>query len=754
MSKGKNKGPRVTGNPDESFSALGTTFERYGRYSVAHTHRTPEQQSELERSLWEGRPFVLEKLETATRELCEIINRYDSLEVVSNLFLRNCVHNPNKYREFSSELRPHFVEHAAILELKNPKFREYTEMPKPVDGEDLDRAQALLEEIFEGTAWYYVGEGADPDRSGRTRLGELRFLTLLHGMVVRSPAYTQHWQTVLTELFECFAANLWLKGSRGYGFQQALKFAGAVEKIITTRLNMRFEQARDAVRDFEVEFPNYKRNRNRVDGTEKNPFYEQLCEMPTKSANEQFKFAIASWICFALPLVLSFPPKVLAESVQDDEKAAAAFLEDFSLQFGSTPADYVLPSPANALHERPLIAHGGTYLCPAPHLLEWALKPRLEQLLDGSPAWESYNRHRANFLIQKGVSCFLEILPTSKAYTNLFYKLAGGEEAELDALILFDRYAFLIEGKAGAFGAAKRGGKPRLVKQLNQLVGDPAAQAKRAFEYLASTDDPVFRLTSGESVRFDKTIHSEVVEVTLTLESLDIYTADLHKLRDLGVLSGPELPWAVCLSDLMAISEVISRPSEFTHFLQWRRSANRSEQISMMMDELNWLAVYFREGPDQPTVPTGTSWLTYTNYLEGFDNFFLFQAGSRTQAAPRPSQHLPERVDRLIGAFEASSKRGFTEAAEFLYDLDKLDRERLSSTLRSLRARFRKGKADHVTMETKNKAIRIRIKSEEEDWTASSEASRLCVSMHKDILVVQLDGRGDWAVLNWSISRS
>ena len=83
MSKRKNRGPRITGRPDESFSALGTTFERYGRYSVAHTYRTPEQQAELERRLWEGRPFVLEKLEKATRELCEIINRYDSLEVVS-----------------------------------------------------------------------------------------------------------------------------------------------------------------------------------------------------------------------------------------------------------------------------------------------------------------------------------------------------------------------------------------------------------------------------------------------------------------------------------------------------------------------------------------------------------------------------------------------------------------------------------------------------------------------------------------------
>ena len=102
-----------------------------------------------------------------------------------------------------------------------------------------------------------------------------------------------------------------------------------------------------------------------------------------------------------------------------------------------------------------------------------------------------------------GLACFRKMLSGAKAYTNLFYPTVGGGEAELDALVLFDRYAFLIEGKAGAFGDAKRGGKQRIVKQLNQLVGDAAAQARRAYEYLTSTDEPEFRLKGGGSVRFN-----------------------------------------------------------------------------------------------------------------------------------------------------------------------------------------------------------------------------------------------------------
>jgi hypothetical protein len=751
VSKQKDKGQKNAGLPDESFSAPGMSMERYGRFMVARTHRSPEQQADLERQLWEGRPHILEKLGEATSELCEIINRYESFDIVSNLFLRNCLHNSDKYVEYKSHLRPHFVEHAAILELKNPQFRQLTKMPEPIDGQDLDRAQELLEEIFQGTVWYYIAEGAGPDHSGQTRLGELRFMTLLHGMAVRSPAYTQHWQAVLSGLSECSTADSWLKSTRGYGFQQAVKFANGIESIITTLLQMRMKQAREAIREFETEFPIYRRRRNLLDHADKNAFYEQLCELPAKSAKQQFQLAMVSWICFGLPFILSFPPSVLAEAVQEEEKAAAAFLEDLSLRFGSTPADYVLPSPANALHERPLITYDNKYFCPVPHLLEWAVKPRLEELLNEGPVWESYNRHRAALLIEMGLACFRKMLSGAKAYTNLFYPTVGGGEAELDALVLFDRYAFLIEGKAGAFGDAKRGGKQRIVKQLNQLVGDAAAQARRAYEYLTSTDEPEFRLKGGGSVRFNSRTYSQIAEVTLSLDSLDIYTADLGKLRDLGVLGSSELPWAVSLTDLMAISEVISRPSEFIHFLRWRQSVNEDPKVAGMIDELNWLAVYYREGPAPPSAPAGTSWLTFTNYLEHFDNFFLSEAGQRTEAVPRPSQHLPQPVERLIAAFETSAKLGFTEATEFLYGLGKSDRDRLSSSLRSFMTKGRKGRVDVMTFETSYKVIRLWAKAEEGP-AVKSEASRLCASMRKEVLVALLDFRIGLEVQDWYVS--
>jgi len=83
VTKRKDKIRRIAGPPDDSFSASGMAFERYGRFMVARNDKSHEQQADFERQLWEGRPHILARLEEATSELCEIINRYESLDITA-----------------------------------------------------------------------------------------------------------------------------------------------------------------------------------------------------------------------------------------------------------------------------------------------------------------------------------------------------------------------------------------------------------------------------------------------------------------------------------------------------------------------------------------------------------------------------------------------------------------------------------------------------------------------------------------------
>ena len=63
------------------------------------------------------------------------------------------------------------------------------------------------------------------------------------------------------------------------------------------------------------------------------------------------------------------------------------------------------------------------------------------------------------FLVSEGLKSISKLLPGSQVYESLTYPIGPSERAELDALILFDRYVFLLEAKGGEFGAARRGGQ-------------------------------------------------------------------------------------------------------------------------------------------------------------------------------------------------------------------------------------------------------------------------------------------------------
>src|SRR5205085_11551445 len=128
---------------------------------------------------------------------------------------------------------------------------------------------------------------------------------------------------------------------------------------------------------------------------------------------------------------------------------------------------------------------------------------------------------------------------------------------------------FLIEGKAGALGAARRGGKLKIKSQLDALVGDATNQVVRAYDYICSTDTPTFRLKTGTTVALDKKRHHDLALVVVTLDVLDVFTAEMYQMKDIGVVTTQKLPWCIALTNLRAISEVIGRPFEFTHYLRW-----------------------------------------------------------------------------------------------------------------------------------------------------------------------------------------
>lgn len=670
--------------PADVFEGPGFTMKRYGRTIDLQSHRSPEQQAQLLKTIWESRPGLIQRAQHATEELCVLIRKYSSFDLVLHLWLQNSLVDPDKYKETESTQRPHFVEHATMLQLKDSSPRITGEILVLPD--DLARASTLLAEIFQLTVAYYVAEAANPELSGSppSVLDELRLRTLLREMMVGPPAYTHHWLAVLEGLFGPAHISANLEQVCGFDLKGAFSCYRAVAALTDQMLTERSRAARNSEEQIKEQLKGYMETGTFSAYPEHKAVFDAIRNMRSKKRKRFITSISRHWVTVALADVLSFMPATLASKAGVSEAIASKFLDAFSLSFGSTRTDYVIPAPIPAVRVRPMVNVGDKFLCPLPFNLIWAIKPRFEEALKQSNNWNSYQKHRGSFLVSEGLKSISKLLPGSQAYESLTYPIGPGQAAELDALISFDRYLFLLEAKGGEFGAARRGGKERIKRGLADLVGDPLEQGARAWDYIRKNEQPVFLATGGKQVVVDKSRSTEISIITLTLDSLDVFTPEMHRLRDTGVLGQHDLPWAVCLTDLMAISDVLRSPSEFTHFLRWRRAIGKAGDVSAGTDELNWLAIYLKEGPKLLKLPDGYSTMSFTSFTDDLDAFFLYQGGFRTQPANRPEQPIPTPVRELLSATENSEILGFTMVTESLLDLNFDEREHLAQKLRQI----------------------------------------------------------------------
>jgi hypothetical protein len=283
------------------------------------------------------------------------------------------------------------------------------------------------------------------------------------------------------------------------------------------------------------------------------------------------------------------------------------------------------------------------------------------------------------------------------------------------------------------------------------LIGDAADQVVRADNYIRSTDVPTFQVESGGTITLDKAKYSERVLLTVTLDVLDIFTSDMYQMRDIGVVTTHDLPWCVALTDLRAISEILLRPIEFTHYLRWRMSTIADSRLHAGKDELNWLAVYLKEGPARPSVPGDFTDLSFTSYTDDFDAFFLYKEGARTIPAPRPAQPVPRPLDTLLDRLTQEGMHGFTEPGELLLNMNFDERRRFAQCLVELEFNQKRAGYNNFVFQSDSFAAKV-LTGDLATTEISSEAAALSKLSGKRTLVMSVSVEPYWDVRAWAVS--
>jgi Holliday junction resolvase-like predicted endonuclease len=387
-----------------------------------------------------------------------------------------------------------------------------------------------------------------------------------------------------------------------------------------------------------------------------------LAASPKADVRWQVRWRVILWV--ALRTGYSIGPSlddIVSETGLTNEVVASILVRLTTIAHDL--ADHWQMAPVSPLKTKPLVAIRDCHVLPSPALFLTALQTLFETALKLTSAWEAYQTHRAHYGEERAAALFGRALPGAATYRNLKYR-DGGRDGELDILVMFDRQLVLIEVKSGDFaGAARTGVESRVEDVLADLVSKADEQAERATDYIGSA--PTVRFRDGTAtVEVQRGDFDAAYRVAITLEQLGhvVNTAGAY-LRQ----GKPDSPWTVSLDDLEVITDILTQPSAFLHYIKRRQSYLAHPHVKNA-DELGFLEGYLLTSlRDDPASLRG-----YTDVLLDASSTSIdtYENGkAKGQNPPRPEQKIPAEVKMLLDRLSEARPSGWLTASLMLLDL-------------------------------------------------------------------------------------
>lgn len=209
-----------------------------------------------------------------------------------------------------------------------------------------------------------------------------------------------------------------------------------------------------------------------------------------------------------------------------------------------------------------------------------------------------YNEIRGTYLEAEVTALFKSSFPMAQIYPGSLWNGKDGKRYENDLLVIIDKFALVIEAKAGTVSPpAKRAAPDRLFKTLQELIEEPSEQALRFIEFLQENPGELsLKVKKGPNNRFNSAELRYFIPLGITLSHLGMMGSNLKQLIKAGVTSKKieELATSVSLTDLQIVFDLLPLAAEKIHYLQRRRELEANVQY--MGDELDLLAWYLDDG--------------------------------------------------------------------------------------------------------------------------------------------------------------
>lgn len=651
----KNRGKKPQGvKVDEVFNAGPFTVRRAGRYTeIVSNWPAGEHEKMLQRARAE-RPKLKTAIDEDIKRLAELLGTYDPIPLIGALYLQNGVFDAEEYSEPSHEGVEAYVEYLQSLALAVPQMGT-----APPDRKEGLEASSLVKRIFENYEWYLHLEFTDAKRKDWEY--QIRFMLLMRFLKLRGSSYEQHQRELILELFG--EHDEFLAQRVGLTAAQIMAATDEVERQFVDAMNAQLEgmmKARELHRRFFSQpditaanfIPRSREFGERIDSADREIIKRGFTTDPTKiQPNADL-------------------PTSLLDRLSAGEGENRPFLEDEKSN-GWPVADSVI-------YRKPLIRRGDQYYCPNPVLLFRKLDRIIESWIREDPAYygDKFAKKRGKLVERKAVDYFNKLLPGGSYHSNLYYSAPATdgkvERFETDGIITWDRALLIVESKAAGIDVpARRGALSGLREALKEIVRTAFEQGIRTRRYIESAPTVTFEDEHGAPVlTVSRADYDDVFIVNVTLESLGFFSAGIHLLKEMGLLTGSPWPWSVFLNDLRVISEIFETGSDFIAFLRSRVNVPDLPQF-FVGDELDFLMAYLKDGARLADVNLDAIGLfNLHGYTVALDRYYSFLNGS-VESGEKPLTETPAFVQSLVEMIERHRRPGFLRVTLALLQMDR-----------------------------------------------------------------------------------
>lgn len=265
-----------------------------------------------------------------------------------------------------------------------------------------------------------------------------------------------------------------------------------------------------------------------------------------------------------------------------------------------------------------------------------------------------FQDRKSRWLEEKTARCLKTLFGHERVFLNLEYPNPdkGGEDTtELDVAAQWGPFVIFAEVKAKQLRLQDVvPDRKKLKKDLKKNIDEAFEQALRARRYVASVDTPKLREKStGRLLTLKRNEVKRIYLVAVTFNPVWSAINGLIKLREFGLFTKDEFPWAVDWRDLELVTEFSGGPDVFLHYLERRGNIEQTDRYFMNF-ESELFAAYLRNRLHPNAFGIEEKQARFINF-HGWDKKFhdwrQFQRGIRP-SAPKVQLDVPTAIDLML----------------------------------------------------------------------------------------------------------